>query len=356
MARGVEHREVGAARRARARRRRRGAAPAPPPPWPRAAPRPASCPSPAPRARSSAASTTSSRCPGCSRSPARPRRRRRAAGARPGRASGWRTRRPGSRVATVSPPGERVDVGVGQVGAVVDARGAQLDGQRARPGRGRAGCRAPAGPGPAARPASSTARASSPSNACGLRRLAEHVDPAGVRRAGGEHRAGDQGEVVVAGRRPAGTTCAPRNVVSAVTSRGQAQRALLVRDGQPVAALDLDGRRALGAHLGDPGGRAARAARRRRRPGWRRRSRRSRRRRRARRAIRAANSAARSPAKTRWVWESTKPGHHGAAADVDPRGRRPGRGAAGPTQATRPSSATTRRVVRAVPSVGVVRW
>ena len=34
-------------------------------------------------------------------------------------------------------------------------------------------------------------------------------------------------------------------------------------------------------------------------------------------AIRAANSAARSPAKTRWAWQSTKPGMHGAAAEVD---------------------------------------
>ena len=34
-------------------------------------------------------------------------------------------------------------------------------------------------------------------------------------------------------------------------------------------------------------------------------------------AILAANSAARSPAKTRCEWESTKPGQHGAAAGVD---------------------------------------
>ena len=33
---------------------------------------------------------------------------------------------------------------------------------------------------------------------------------------------------------------------------GQPQRARLVDHGQPVAALDLDRRRALGAHLGDP--------------------------------------------------------------------------------------------------------
>ena len=46
-------------------------------------------------------------------------------------------------------------------------------------------------------------------------------------------------------------------------------------------------------------------------------------------AIRAANSAPRSPAKTRWVWESTKPGISGPPAEVDlPVGGR--RRAAGP--------------------------
>ena len=34
-------------------------------------------------------------------------------------------------------------------------------------------------------------------------------------------------------------------------------------------------------------------------------------------AIRAANSSARSPAKTRWLWLSTKPGQHRAAAGID---------------------------------------
>ena len=44
-----------------------------------------------------------------------------------------------------------------------------------------------------------------------------------------EHRAGHQVDVVVArSAYSAGTTCAPRNVVSAVTSRGQPQRARLV--------------------------------------------------------------------------------------------------------------------------------
>ena len=42
--------------------------------------------------------------------------------------------------------------------------------------------------------------------------------------------------------------------------------------------------------------------------------------------MRAANSAERSPAKTRWAWVSTKPGTTARALDVDPpvgRGRLP---------------------------------
>ena len=53
-------------------------------------------------------------------------------------------------------------------------------------------------------------------------RLAEHVDPAGVRRGRLEHRAGDQVDVL-AGSPSAGTTCAPRNVVSSVNCRATAR-------------------------------------------------------------------------------------------------------------------------------------
>ena len=49
----------------------------------------------------------------------------------------------------------------------------------------------------------------------------------------------------------AGTTWAPRNVVSVVNSAGDPQCPDLVGNGQAVAALDLHGRRALSPHLGD---------------------------------------------------------------------------------------------------------
>ena len=83
-------------------------------------------------------------------------------------------------------------------------------------------------------------------------RLAEDVDPAGVRRAGREHRPADEVEVggaVVArlGRHDVG----PEEGRLVGDLAGQPQRAHLVVDGQPVAALDLDGRRAERAHLGD---------------------------------------------------------------------------------------------------------
>jgi hypothetical protein len=84
------------------------------------------------------------------------------------------------------------------------------------------------------------------------RRLAEDVDPPGVRRAGFEHRPGDQVKVV------------PRvNVIGADVRAeerclvgdfaGEAQQPGLVLDGEPVPALDLDSGGALGAHLRDPG-------------------------------------------------------------------------------------------------------
>ena len=145
------------------------------------------------------------------------------------RASGYGERvensTPGSSVATVVAAGQRVDVGVGQVGAVVDAGGAELDREphaRARPTSWLPCTRSPR---PAARPAVSTARASSPSNACAD---AGSQNTSTQRACGAQAAsigAGDQRDVVVARpRTPAGTTCAPRNVVSGVTSRGQPQR------------------------------------------------------------------------------------------------------------------------------------
>ena len=109
---------------------------------------------------------------------------------------------------------------------------------------------------------------------------------------------------------------------------GDPQRPRLVVDGQPVAALDLDGGGALGTHLGDPGRRRARAASRRRRRGSRPRRRRCRHRRRAFPAIRAANSLAAVPGEDQVGVRVDEPGYDRAPLDVDPvvrggaRGRR----------------------------------
>ena len=107
------------------------------------------------------------------------------------RASGYGDRvensTPGSRVATVVAAGQRVDVVVAEVGAVVGARGTELDGEpHARAGRELVGVHPQAQPGVPA----------GLQDGAGLvgvervrgRRLAEHVDPPGVRGAGGEHR------------------------------------------------------------------------------------------------------------------------------------------------------------------------
>ena len=149
------------------------------------------------------------------------------------RASGYGERvensTPGSRVATVVAAGQRVDVGVGQVGAVVGAGGAQLDRElHAGPGGQLVGVHPQPQPGGAAR-RSSTARASSPSKACA---------DAGSQKTSTQRACGAQAASIspvtsatYSSRRSAysgGTTCAPRNVVSGVTSRGQPQRAGLV--------------------------------------------------------------------------------------------------------------------------------
>ena len=154
---------------------------------------PGTSPSPGRRARRPAAWTTCSRCRGCSRSPARPRRRRRAARGHPGRASGWRTRRraagwrrcPLARTSARRRPARRRPRA--QVRAVVDARRAELDGELdAGPGRELV----------AVHPGQQAGRDPGRQHAARLvtvegvlaGRLAEHVDPAGVRRAGLEHR------------------------------------------------------------------------------------------------------------------------------------------------------------------------
>ena len=70
-------------------------------------------------------------------------------------------------------------------------------------------------------------------------------------------------------------------------------------------------------------------------------------------AIRAANSCARSPAKTRWLWLSTKPGST-ARPPASTTSSAAGASAAGPTQATRlPSTTSAASLDRAEQVVGV---
>ena len=138
-----------------------------------------------------------------------------------------------------------VDRGQPELGGQQDARaGAELVGVQ------------PALAGRAPPRRSRTARAWSASKAP---LLAERVDPAGVRRGGLEHRAGDQVDVA---RRVVGVL--GRDDVRAEEGRlvgelpGHGQAARLVVDGEPVAGLDLDGRGALPAHLLARAGRRAR--------------------------------------------------------------------------------------------------
>ena len=240
--------------------------------------------------------------------------------------------------------GERLDVGVGRGRCSGRPTPRRARRRAARPARGRAGCRARAGRGPAARPASSTARDCSASNAP---LLAEHVDPARVRRAGGEHLAADELDVVVGAALVLGghdVGAEERHVVGELARRPRTARAS-VADVEPVAGLDLevrDARRAAPRRGGARGERAqllvAEAARvasvvTRIPPAAY-----------GAPAIRAANSSPRSPANTRCVWLSTKPGmtqrppasmrssacapgalDRGDAAVLDARARRRGR-------------------------------
>ena len=126
--------------------------------------------------------------------------------------------------------------------------------------------------------------------------LAEHVDPAGVRRAGREHLAADERDVVVGavGVRPPARRARRGTSTSSVNCAAIAQRALLVLDVEPVAGLDLDVR--------DPG---------------------------------PQRLVAGAPARAR------------AAARRSPRAsRRPSRGSRPPRTARRPSARRTRRRAR----------
>ena len=214
---------------------------------------------------------------------------------------------PGSSVATVSRRRrERLDVGVVGVGAVVDGRRAQLDGELdALPGPELAGVHAQASP--AAAPACRIVRASSTSNAprsqntsiqraCGRHAASMspatrlHVVVAAVAVLGGHHvrteKRGLRGELAGDPQRPG------------FVGDGQAVPALGLERGDAAARSSSASRATLAASslVGRPPGSP---------PPWSR----CRRRRRAAPAIRAANSAERSPANTRCAWLSTNPGN-----------------------------------------------
>ena len=169
--------------------------------------------------------------------------------------------------------------------------------------------------------------------------LAEHVDPAGVRRAAASI-SPHTSAVYASASAPAGTTCAPRNVVSAENSRAtrsdRSSSATVSPYPDLISIVVVPCRSASAVSRRDVGA--------------------QRRRRSAARvaatvvrmpppvygapAIRAANSAARSPANTRCAWESTKPGNT-AAPPTSSALSAAGARADGPTQATRSPSETT---------------
>ena len=156
--------------------------------WPPRPPRRWSCACRARRARCRTASRSCSSNRGCSsvaRATVTP-----ASSTRRASGYGWRVEKSvaGRNVATGRLPASASMSASDEIGAVVDGRAAELDGQlhaRARPNW--LACRRR--PSPAARPASQHGAA-----LVGVERaaLAEGVDPAGVRRAGGEHRAADE--------------------------------------------------------------------------------------------------------------------------------------------------------------------
>ena len=168
---------------------------------------------------------------------------------------GWRVENstPGSSVATVEPPA-RASTSVGrEVGAVVDARRPQLDGEphpRPRPEL------------VAVDPQTQPGRPAREQDGAGLV-LREGIRAERVRRRRRpsvrkrEPRAsiGPVTSSTYSARRErysGGTTWPPRKVTSSVTSRARRSSRVSVADVQAVARLHLDDARALRVHLGDP--------------------------------------------------------------------------------------------------------
>ena len=253
VGRGVEDGEVGAGADAEVAdvgaAERRGAAGG----RGRTAPRPGSSPSPARPARCTAASRRCSRSPGLQSlasatvTPASSSRRRVRVRRAGGELHARQQASPTCRLSASASTSASVEVG-----AVVDGGQRRARRPAARPGPGRAGWRAAGRGGPrprrprgsrgpgrrrrrrARRTRRSTARAA---------RTASSIGP--VTRS--TYAAGSSAY-------SGGTTCAPRKVVSSVTCRGDREARASSRDGQPVAALDLDRGRALPAHLVDEPG------------------------------------------------------------------------------------------------------
>ena len=186
--------------------------------------------------------------------------------------------------------------------------------------------------------------------------LAEDVDPAHEVAARLEHRPADELDVPVAVLGVlVGHDVRPEERHLLGQLRGDLAQPALAVHGQLVPGLRLDRRRAAATHREkEPRAVLAQLARR------------GRPRRRATVAAipppvyaapasRASNSAERSPAKTRWVWLSTKPGITARPAASRCRSAA-GVLALGPTQATRPASMTRpapwSRPTRPSPSVG----
>ncbi len=162
-------------------------------------------------------------------------------------------------------PGQRLDVGVVEVGAVIDRRGVRARPPAARPGPGRAGCRGPAARGPASRPASSTARDCSASKA-------PRSQKTSIQRQCGAQAASispqtsstySSARALVLGRDDVG---AEEGDVVGEPRRDLAQPPLGL-DVEPVARLDLDRRDPGPARLGEPRARPGARAPRRSPPG-----------------------------------------------------------------------------------------
>ena len=210
-------------------------------------PRRSSCSCRAPQARCRTTSTSCSSSRGCSSSPARRCRRRRAAGGRRGTAGGSRSRWP----AGTWPPcrcrrARRCRRRRGRCSGRPTRSRARPP--AALPARGRVGWRAVADRArrrdrPAARPRLIDVERAA---------LAEGIDPSGVRRARrpASRRRPDRRSRRSRPSNSGGTTWAPRNVGLVGQARRRCAASAPRRRRQPVTRLDLDGRRARPPSLG----------------------------------------------------------------------------------------------------------